>query len=188
MPRLEGGFGQTPGPRLPPQAALPGPAGGSEQAVATSTPVSRPDSRRAATGRGSSKSARSRLPSTKRRLVRHTVEALTATWRAMIASFSPASAASRIWARLSVRAACRPPRNRAVSSLLLSLSKGGLTQFDPIAYIHGGPPGFEAAMNGIGSLCHPSAGGNFTEKQGPSFAFIYAYTPVQCLPPAQADR
>jgi hypothetical protein len=46
------------------------PRGGSEQAVATSGAVSLPDSLRAAPGRGSSVSASSRLPSTKRRLVR----------------------------------------------------------------------------------------------------------------------
>jgi DNA-binding MarR family transcriptional regulator len=42
-------------------------------------------------------------------------------------------------------------------------------------------------MNGIGSVCHPSAGGNFTEKQGQYLAFIYAYTRVNGRPPAQAD-
>ena len=46
------------------------PAGGLEQAVATSRASSLPVSLRAAPGRGSSLSAASRLPSTKRRLVR----------------------------------------------------------------------------------------------------------------------
>ena len=42
-------------------------------------------------------------------------------------------------------------------------------------------------MNGIGSVCHPSAGCNFTEKQGQYLAFIYAYTRVLGRPPAEAD-
>ena len=42
-------------------------------------------------------------------------------------------------------------------------------------------------MNGIGSVCHPSVDGNFTEKQGQYLAFIYAYTRVNGRPPAQAD-
>ena len=50
------------------------PAGGFAQAVATSRASSLPVSLRSAPGRGSSLSARSRLPSTKRRLVRYTVE------------------------------------------------------------------------------------------------------------------
>src|SRR6266852_9119844 len=46
------------------------PSGGLEQAVATSRASCLPESLRPAPGRGSSRSARSRLPSTKRRLVR----------------------------------------------------------------------------------------------------------------------
>ena len=84
-------------------------AGGLEQAVATSSASSLPDSLRAAPGRGSSLSAGSRLPSTKRRLVRYTVEPPTATLSAIASSLTPASAASRICARLSLRAACLPP-------------------------------------------------------------------------------
>jgi DNA-binding MarR family transcriptional regulator len=42
-------------------------------------------------------------------------------------------------------------------------------------------------MNEIDSVCHPSAGCNFTEKQGQCLAFIYAYTRVNGRPPAQAD-
>src|SRR6266568_2107219 len=71
---------------------------------------------RSAPGRGSSLSARSRLPSTKRRLVRDTVEPPTATARAISLSLRPASAASKIWARLSLRAARLPLLNIAVSS------------------------------------------------------------------------
>jgi hypothetical protein len=42
-------------------------------------------------------------------------------------------------------------------------------------------------MNEIDSVCHPSAGCNFTEKQGQCLAFIYAYTRVNGRPPAQPD-
>src|SRR6204780_5957118 len=114
------------------------PSGGFAQAVATSKASSLPVSLRSAPGRGSSLSARSRLPSTKRRLVRYTVEPPTATVRAISSSLQPASAASNIWARLSLRAARLPLLNIAVSTAF------GLAQFDPIKYIHldrlvGGP-------------------------------------------------
>jgi len=92
------------------------PLGGFAQAVATSKASSLPVSLRSAPGRGSSLSARSRLPSTKRRLVRYTVEPPTATVRAISSSLQPASAASNIWARLSLRAARLPLLNIAVSS------------------------------------------------------------------------
>src|SRR6202451_3221226 len=81
------------------------PSGGFPQAVATSKASSLPVSLRSAPGRGSSLSARSRLPSTKRRLVRYTVEPPTPTLLAISSSLQPASAASNIWARLSLRAA-----------------------------------------------------------------------------------
>jgi len=42
-------------------------------------------------------------------LVRPTVEALTATLAAMVSSLWPASLASRICARFSLRTACLPP-------------------------------------------------------------------------------
>src|SRR5471032_2949036 len=61
------------------------PLGGFAQAVATSKASSLPESLRSAPGRGSSLSARSRLPSTKRRLVRYTVEPPTATAQAIYA-------------------------------------------------------------------------------------------------------
>src|SRR5207342_3034740 len=59
------------------------PCGGLAQAVATSRASSLPLSFRSAPWRGSSLSARSRLPSTNRRLVRYTVEPPTATARAI---------------------------------------------------------------------------------------------------------
>lgn len=72
------------------------PAGGFEQAVATSSAYSLPVSLRSAPGRGSSLSARSRLPSTNRRLVRYTVEPPTPSVAAISSSATPASPASRI--------------------------------------------------------------------------------------------
>ena len=42
-------------------------------------------------------------------------------------------------------------------------------------------------MNRIGSVCHPSAGPSFTDRQGQYLAFIYAYTRVNGWPPAEAD-
>lgn len=72
---------------------------------------------RSAPGRGSSLSARSRLPSTKRRLVRYTVEPLTPTLLAISSSLAPPSAARKICARLSLRDACLPPLSTALSSV-----------------------------------------------------------------------
>src|SRR5438067_10290246 len=93
------------------------PSGGLAQAVATSKASSLPVSLRSAPGRGSSLSARSRLPSTKRRLVRYTVEPLTPTLLAISSSLVPASAANKICARLSLRDACLPPLSSALSSV-----------------------------------------------------------------------
>jgi hypothetical protein len=57
------------------------------------------------------------LPSTKRRLVRYTVEPPTPTLLAISSSLAPASAASKICARLSLRDACLPPLSSALSSM-----------------------------------------------------------------------
>ena len=92
------------------------PAGGLEQAVATNSASSLPVSLRAAPARGSSLSAASRLPSTKRRLVRDTVEPPTPTLRTISSSPTPTSAASRICARFNFRAPCLPPLSSAPSS------------------------------------------------------------------------
>src|SRR6266436_8884104 len=92
------------------------PAGGLQQAVATSSASCLSLSLRAAPARGSSPSAASRLPSTKRRLVRYTVEPPAPTLRAISSSEAPASAASRICARFSLRAACLPPLSSVPSS------------------------------------------------------------------------
>jgi hypothetical protein len=92
------------------------PAGGLEQAVAISRASSLPVSLRSAPGRGSSFSAASRLTSTKRRLVRYTVEPPTVTPAAIASSLTPTSAANKICARLSLRAERLPPLTSAVSS------------------------------------------------------------------------
>src|SRR6266536_143721 len=61
-------------------------------------------------------SAASRLLTTKRRLVRYTVEPPTPTLVAISSSLAPASAASKICARLNLGAACLPPLRSAVSA------------------------------------------------------------------------
>src|SRR4029077_13818439 len=93
------------------------PFGGLAQAGATSKASSLPVSLRSAPGRGSWLSARSRSPPTKRRLVRYTVEPPTATFLAISSSLAPASAASKICARLSFRDRCWPLRSSALSSV-----------------------------------------------------------------------
>ncbi len=70
----------------------------------------REELRKAAPGRGSSAKASSRLPSTKRHLVRVTVEPPTTTRAA------PASAAKRICARLSLRAGLSVATHAAAGS------------------------------------------------------------------------
>jgi hypothetical protein len=72
-------------------------------------------------------------------LVRYTVELPTATVRAISSSLQPASAASKIWARLSL-----PGGSFALAQHRGQLTALGLAQFDPITYIHrdllvGGP-------------------------------------------------
>src|SRR6266481_5581818 len=115
------------------------PFGGFAQAVATSKASSLPVSLRSAPGRGSSLSARSRLPSTKRRLVRYTVEPPTAH-RAR--NFFIAAAGSGRQQYLGAL-------EFAGGSFAFAQHRGeftafGLAQFDPITYIHpdlpvGGP-------------------------------------------------
>ena len=45
----------------------------------------------------------------------------------------------------------------------------------------------EALMNQSADACHPPCEPGFTEKQGQYLAFIYAYTPINRRPPAEAD-
>src|SRR5450759_4408533 len=142
------------------------PSDGFEQAVATSKASSLPDSLRSAPGRGSSLSACSKLPITKRRLVRYTVEPPTLTLVAMSSSLVPASAASKICARLSLRTECLPLLRSAVSS-----------ELDSIAYIHLcllGVRGADEQLNRMSGVSRPAR--TFTPRQGQYLAFIYAYT------------
>src|SRR6266511_4302665 len=158
------------------------PCGGLEQAVATSRASSLPESLRPAPGRGCSLSAASRLPSTKRCLVRYTVEPPTATLVAISSSLAPAWAASKICARLSLRAACLPPLTIAVSSA----RSVGLR--NPIANIH---PcllcirGTDEQLNRMADVSR--AAKSFTPKQGQYLAFIHLYTRLHRRPPAEAD-
>jgi hypothetical protein len=86
------------------------PLGGFEQAVAIRRASSLPESLRPAPRRGYSLRAASRLPSTKRRLVRYTGRTADAQCSAPCPHRSrPASATSRIYAGLSLHAACLPP-------------------------------------------------------------------------------
>src|SRR5271167_2521295 len=154
------------------------PSGGFEQAVATSRASSLPESLRSAPGRGSSLSASSRLPSTKRRLVRYTVDPPTETLAAIASSPIPASAANKICARLILRAACFPPLSIAAScARSASLSSTRYRMF--IA----DPPLSRATMNRANGDSLPV----FTPRQGQYLAFIHAYTLVNGRPPAQAD-
>src|SRR3954471_20114426 len=125
------------------------PSGGLAHAVATSSASSLPLSLRAAPGRGSSSSARSTPPSPKRRLTRETVE--TPTWRLMatVSSATPASAASRIWARLSLRAA-----DAGHGAKLAALD---LAQLDPVAYVHGAL--LDRGRHGSGVWCASASDG-----------------------------
>lgn len=116
------------------------PAGGLAHAVATSRAFSLPVSLRSAPGRGPSLKARSRLPSTKRRLVRPTVERLTRTVRTISASQRPhrppaISAPASACGRRACRRRASPSVHRArlgsirpdnVHSCFASLSEAGM--------------------------------------------------------------
>src|ERR1700750_2681307 len=94
-------------------AQRPRPAGGLEQAVAIKRASSLPDSLRLAPGRGSSLSAASRLPSTKRRLVRYTVDPPTPTALAVAASPVPHRPPAESWPA----SACGPPAGHYLAAL-----------------------------------------------------------------------
>jgi hypothetical protein len=70
-------------------------------------------------------------PSTKRRLVWYTVDPPTPTLAAIASSLAPASAASRICARLSLRASCLPPAQKRPEFGAL-----GMAELHSVAYIH----------------------------------------------------
>src|SRR3954462_8129677 len=98
----------------------------------------------------------------------------------MVSSGTPASAASRICARFSLRAARLPPPSRAWSaprSASLSSTRSRM-------FIRAPLPG-EARTNGLRRM--PPAGASFTDRQGQYLAFIHAYARVHGRPPAEAD-
>src|SRR5918999_10378 len=90
------------------------PSGGVLQARATRNASCLPSSLRCPPGRGRSHRAASRPSSTKRLRTRSTVAMLTWSAAAMAASMPPASAWSRMWARVSLRAATFPFLVRAI--------------------------------------------------------------------------
>jgi hypothetical protein len=101
---------------------------------------------------------------------------------AITSSPMPASAASRIWARLSLRGVLSAAQQRG------ELVAFGLAQIDPIAYVHRCPVWLRAEqMNHMSEPCHHPQALSFTEKQGQYLAFIHAYTLVMDRPPAEAD-
>src|SRR5215831_7327421 len=145
------------------------PCGGLEQAVATSRASSLPESLRPAPGRGCSLSAASRLPSTKRCLVRYTVEPPTATLVAI--SSSLARGQQNLRSLELARGMLASAHNRGEFGAL------GLAQFNPIAYIH---PcllcirGTDEQLNRMADVSR--AAKSFTPKQGQYLAFIHLYT------------
>ena len=109
------------------------PAGGLEQAVATSSASSLPVSLRSAPGRGSSLSAAPDcLPRSAAWCGRRSSRR-PPTPAAISSSLTPASAASRIWARLSLRAECLPPLSSAAvrSVPLRSVRHGSVRSSEP---------------------------------------------------------
>ncbi len=87
-------------------------------------------------------------------------------------SLAPASAASKICARLSLRAACRPPLRRPFEFIVFDLA-----EFDPITYVHPCPllaGGTDEQLNRMAGVS-PSAK-TFTPKHGQYLAYIHLYT------------
>ncbi len=86
--------------------------------------------------------------------------------------------ASKIWARLSLRAACLPPLSIAVSfsrSAWLNSTRYG-------TFIVRLPVGVRTKRS-----MSQKSGARFTEKQGHYLAFIYTYSHMFGRPPAEAD-
>src|ERR1700693_416379 len=114
------------------------------------------------------------------------VDPLTLTVAAICASPAPASAARRICARLSLRAACRPPLKSAVSSLRSDWLSS--TRYPPfIRASLRSKDQMNLQMNQIFDENTPATEPRFTTTQGQYLAFIYAYTRVLGRPPAEAD-
>src|SRR6266550_2568096 len=114
------------------------------------------------------------------------VEPLTPRVVAICSSPEPASAAKRICARLSLRAACRPPLKSAVSSSCSDWLRS--TRYRTfIRASWRSKPEMNLQMNQIFGENAPASQRRFTTTQGQYLAFIYAYTRVLGRPPAEAD-
>ena len=114
---------EAPGRTRPPCGSV-GTGGGDQRASSS------PESFRFAPGRGCSPGAAGRLPSTKRRIVRYSVDPPTATFLAISTSPAPASAASRTCAHLT----CVPMP--AGAQKCGEFRARGSAEFDAIAYVH----------------------------------------------------
>src|SRR5216683_3597106 len=130
-------------------------------------------------------SAAARLPSTKRRLVRYTVESPTATLATIASSLAPPSAASRICARLSLRTACLPPLSSASSSARSAwFNSTRYRTFILASFVRDQTNRTMSHKSGTARRRGPHG---FTEKQGHYLAFIYVYAHIFHQAPAEAD-
>ena len=153
-------------------------SGGLAQAVATSNASSLSDSLRDAPSRGSSCNAAGRLPSTKRRFVRWTVEVPTPTPSAITSSLVPASASEQDprsfeLARRLPAAAQHPCQGVALR----------LAQLHPVMYVHPVPRSSRARDG------HhlPEGRRGFTLRQG-RFISPYPRLPAPARPRPRRSR
>src|ERR1700692_4339145 len=114
------------------------------------------------------------------------VDPETFTVAAITSSVTPSSAASRICARLILRAACRPPARRAFSSSRSAWLRS-TWNFIVICASFSGGHADESQMSQ--SVDGPAAAAvpRYTQIQGQYLAFIYAYSRIQKRPPPEAD-
>lgn len=103
---------------------------------------------------------------------------LTRTARTISASQLPASAASKICARLSLRAACSSRR----ASPPVRPSRFGSIPRDTVH--HASPP---CRRPGTNPAMSQKSGARLTERQGHYLAFIHTYSYMFGQPPAEAD-
>src|SRR5690348_4747961 len=156
------------------------PFGGLAQAVDTSKASSLPVSLRSAPGRGSSLSARSRLPSTKRRLVRYTVEPPTPTLPAISSLAGPG-----VGGQQDLRSLELAGRMLATAEQRPEFSALDLAEVDPIAYVHGVPPCSRHAPTTESDGRRESFGKNLHAQAG---AVSGLYPPLYAAPPQTPSR
>src|ERR1700722_11632140 len=154
------------------------PSGGLAQAVATSMASSLPVSLRSAPGRGSSLSARSRLPSTKRRLVRYTVEPPTPTLLLFVAG-------PGIGGQQNLRSLEPARRMLAAAEQRPQCGALDLAEVDPIAYIHGVPPSSRRASTTESDGRRESFDKNLHAQAG---AVSGLYPPLYAVAPQTSGR